>query len=175
MSLINFESQKLKVDFIILSMQNSNDQKKIQRIANYLFHSFGFNCFLSEGNTRRPNRTLVQDFNIKDTTIIRLNYWNRIVIEFSGKSGQKFYQLVKSHKVDWRLFQTSTLSLIRFDLSYDLKKIDTFNSLEFDQFLVDSRRHTLDFTRIRNVKLINNNKGRILGINERSNSRYFRV
>lgn len=175
MNVINFKSQKLKVDFLTLSMQNSNDQNKIQRIANYLHHSFGFNCFLSEGNTRRLKQTLFQDFNIKDTIIIRLNYWNRIVIQFPGKSGQKFYQLVKSHKVDWKLFQTSTLSLTRFDLSYDLKKTDTFNSLEFDQFLLDSRRHTLDFTRTRNVKLINNDKGRILGINKRSNSRYFRV
>lgn len=72
-------------------MKNSNDQKKIQKRANYLFHFFDFNCFLSEGNTKKLNRTLFQDFTTKGTTIIKLNYWNRIVIEFPGKSGQKVY------------------------------------------------------------------------------------
>lgn len=172
---INFESQELKVDFLTLSMKNSNDQKKIQKIANYLFHSFGFNCFLSEGNTRKLNRTLFQDFTTKDTTIIRLNYWNRIVIEFPGKSGQKLYQLLKSQQLDWRLFPRTSLSLTRLDLCYDLKKTYSFNSEKFDQFLIDSRRQIHDSTRTRNTKLINNSRGRILGINKRSNSRYFRV
>jgi hypothetical protein len=56
-----------------------------------------------------------------------------------------------------------------------LDKRDSFNLKEFDQFLLDSRRHILDFTRTRNVKLINNSRGLILGINKRSNARYFRV
>ena len=44
-----------------------------------------------------------------------------------------------------------------------------------DQFLIESRRQTLDETQTRTVKLINDNKGVILGINKRSNSRYLRV
>nr|WPV76436.1 hypothetical protein [Naviculales sp.] len=97
---ISFESQKLKIDFLTLSIQNSSDEKNIQKLASYLFHSFGFNCFLSEGNTRRLSRTLFHDLTTKDTTILRLNYWDRIVIEFPGKSGQKFYQLVRSHQIN---------------------------------------------------------------------------
>ena len=46
-NIIKFEDHELKVDFLTLSMQNSNDEKNIQKIANYLFNSFGFNCFLS--------------------------------------------------------------------------------------------------------------------------------
>lgn len=172
---IKFEDHELKVDFLTLSMPNSNDEKNIRKIASYLFNSFGFNCFLSEGNTRRLSRPLFHDFTTKDTTIIRLNYWNRIVIEFPGKSGQKFYQLVRSHQVDWKFFQPSPLRLNRLDLCYDLDKTDSFSLEEFDQFLLDSRRHILDFTRTRHVKLINNSKGLILGINKRSNTRYFRV
>ena len=156
-------------------MQSTNDEKSIHKIASYLFNSFGFNCFLSEGNTRRLSQVLFHDLTSKDTTIIRLNYWNRIVIEFPGKSGQKFYQLVKSHQVDWKFFQPSSLRLSRLDLYYDLDKTDSFSLKEFDQFLLDSRRHILDSTRTRNVKLINNTRGLILGINKRSNTRYFRV
>lgn len=142
---IKFEDHKLKVDFLTLSIKNSNDEKHIQKIANYLFNSFGFNCFLTEGNTRRLSRPLFFDHTTQDTTIIRFNYWNRIVIEFPGKSGQKFYQLVKLHQVDWKIFQPAPLRLNRFDLCYDLNKTDSFNFEEFDQFLLDSRRHILDF------------------------------
>lgn len=67
------------------------------------------------------------------------------------------------------------MRLSRLDLYYDLDKTDSFSLKEFDQFLLDSRRHILDFTRTRNVKLINNTRGLILGINKRSNTRYFRV
>lgn len=172
---IRFEDHELKVDFLTLSTQNSNDEKNIQKIASYLFNSFGFNCFLSEGNTRRLSRPLFYDLTTKDTVVIRVNYWNRTVIEFLDKSGQKFYQLVKSHQVDWKFFQPSSLRLNRLDLYYDLDKTDSFSLEEFDQFLLDSRRHILDFTRTRNVKLINNTRRLILGINKRSNTRYFHV
>lgn len=70
-NIIKFEDHELKVDFLTLSMQNSNDEKNIQKIANYLFNSFSFNCFLSEGNTRRLSRPLFFDRTTKDTTIIK--------------------------------------------------------------------------------------------------------
>jgi len=171
----SFESQKLEIDFITLSMQNSSNENNIQKLASYLFYSLGFNCFLSEGNTRRISRTLFCDFRTKDTAIIRINYWNKTVIEFPGKSGQKLYQLVKSQHIDWKFFHLPSLNLTRLDLCYDQKKTDFFDSLQFDRFLLDSRKQILKSTRTRNIKLINNNRGRILGINKRSNPRYFRV
>ena len=174
-NIIKFKDHELKVDFLTLSMKNFNNENDIHKTASYLFNSFGFNCFLSEGNTRRLSQVLFHDHTTKNTTIIRLNYWNRIVIEFPGKSGQKFYQLVKAHQVDLKFFQSSSLRLSRLDLYYDLDKTDSFSLEEFDQFLLDSRRHILDFTRTRNVKVINNTRGLILGINKRSNTRYFRV
>ena len=44
-----FESQRLKVDFLTFSMKYFNTQK----FAKYFFESHGFNCFVSNGNTRR--------------------------------------------------------------------------------------------------------------------------
>ena len=75
-----------------MSTQNLNHKK----LANYLFNSFGFNCFLSQGNTRRLTKTLFFDSKTKNTVIIRINYWNRIVIKFPGKTSQELYQLLKS-------------------------------------------------------------------------------
>jgi len=82
----------------------------------------------------------------KDTVIIWIDYWKVTVIEFSGKSGQKLYQLLKSRQLDWRFFPKPYLSLTRLDLCYQLIKTDSFDSRELDQFLIESRRHTLDET-----------------------------
>jgi hypothetical protein len=156
-------------------MQNLNNEKNIQELANYLFNSLGFNCFLSEGNTRRISQTLFRDSRTKDSAIIRINYWNQTVIESPGKSGQKLYQLVKSERIDWKFFHLASLHLTRVDICYDQKKTDFFYPLQFDPFLLDSRKQILESTRTRNIKLINNLRGKILGINKRSNPRYFRV
>ena len=172
---MTFQFQRLEVDFLTLSMKNLSDRKKIQKFADYLFQNFGFNSFLSDGNTRIITQTLYQDLDIKSTVIIRSNYWDRTVIEFPGKSAQKIYQLIKSHQFDWKFFHTPSLSLTRFDLCYHAHKTEFFNSREFDHFLVDSRNHIMDFTRTNHIKLINNTRGRILGINKRSNPRYLRV
>lgn len=40
---IKFENHQLKVDFLTLSMGNSTDENNIQKIASYLFNSFGYN------------------------------------------------------------------------------------------------------------------------------------
>ena len=93
-NIIKFEDHELQVDFLTLSMQSTNDEKSIHKIASYLFNFFVFNYFLyflSEGNIRRLSYVLFYDLTSKDTTIIRLNYWNRIVIKFPAKRGQKFY------------------------------------------------------------------------------------
>lgn len=172
---MTFESYKLQVDFLTLSMDNLSNTKRIQEFANYLFKNSGFNCFLSEGNTRKITQTLFQNIATKDTAIIRINYWKVTLIEFPGQSGQRLYQLIKSGKLDWRFFPSHSLNLTRLDLCYQLIKTHTFKSQELDEFLIKSRRHVLDKTQTRTVKLINSKKGVILGINKRSNPRYVRI
>lgn len=168
----SFKNQSLKVDFITLSTQNLNPKK----LARYLFNFFGFNCFLSQGNVRKLTETLFFESKTKSTAIIRINYWNRTVIEFPGKSSQKFYQLMKLQKVDWAFFESSYLKLTRLDLCYDQNKAEDFYSLKFDEFLIKSRRQILNNTRTRHTKLVSNSKGTsLLAINKRSNPRYLRV
>lgn len=67
---IKFEDHELKIDFLTLTMQNSNDENNIHKIASYLFNFFGFNCLLSEGNTKRLSKVIFHAFISKDTTII---------------------------------------------------------------------------------------------------------
>jgi hypothetical protein len=66
----SFEEQKLKIDFITLSTENLDHKK----LARYLFDFFGFNCFLSQGNTRKLTETLFFNSKTKSTVIIRINY-----------------------------------------------------------------------------------------------------
>ena len=169
----SFQSQKLKVDFLTFSF--SMKYFNTQKFAKYFFESHGFNCFVSEGNSRRYVQTLFYDPKTKDTLIIRLNYWKQIVVEFPGTSGQKLYQLAKLKSVNWEFFYLA--SLTRIDLCFDYKKTPFFDPLIFDKFLLKSREQILRSIQIRtkNIKLINNSRGPLLGINKRSNPRHFRV
>lgn len=69
---IRFEDHELKVDFLTLNMDNSTDEKNIQKVASYVQNSFGFNCFLGEGNTNRLSRPLFHDLTNKGNTIIEI-------------------------------------------------------------------------------------------------------
>lgn len=110
----------------------------------------------------------------KDTVIIRLNFWNSTLLEFPGKSAKKFYKYIKLKKVNWEIFKPN--SVTRIDICFDLPQKDSFDIKKFDRFLISSRDYVQYNTRTANLKLINDSsKGRILGINRRSNPRYFRV
>jgi hypothetical protein len=175
MQKLNFQTQNLKIDFITLTVQHFDDERNILNLANYFHRSFGFNCFLSTGNYRRIVETLFQDLSTKDTLIIRKNYWKQTVFEFPGQSANKLYQLLKSHDIDWNSLQLSSLRLSRLDICYDQEKSFLFDPKKFDDFLIDSRRYIMENTKTENTKLITNSKGRILGINRRSNPRYYRI
>jgi hypothetical protein len=158
-----------------LTIPNLNDEHNLLNLANYFHRSFSFNCFLSTGNYRKIVETLFQDFSTKDTPIIRKNYWKQNVFEFPGQSANKLYQLLKSHDIDWNSLQLSSLRLSRLDICYDQEKSSIFDQKKFDDFLIDSRSYIMENTKTENTKLITNSKGRILGINKRSNPRYYRV
>ena len=171
----NFQTQNLKIDFITLTLQDFYEERNILNIANYFHRLFGFNCFISTGNHRKIVETLFQDLSTKDTLIIRKNYWKRTVFEFPGQSANKLYRLLKSHDIDWNSLQLSSLRLSRLDICYDQRKSSLFDPKKFDDFLINSRSYIMENTKTENTKLITNNKGRILGINRRSNPRYYRV
>jgi hypothetical protein len=175
MQALNFKSQKIKIDFITITVSNFNNEQKLQNLANYFHRSFGFNCFLSIGNNRKIVETLFQNLLTKDTLIIRNNYWKQTVFEFPGQSGNKLYQLLKSHDINWNSLQLTSSRLSRLDICYDQEKSSLFDQKKFDDFLTHSRSHILEGTKTKNTKLITNSKGRILGINRRSNPRYYRV
>lgn len=175
MELLDFHSQKLKLDFLSFSTPYFENDQKVKNLTNYFYQILGFNSFLSQGNQRKIIQTLFLDKRTKDTLIVRINYWNQLVLEFPGQSANKLYQLLKSNAIDWYSFEFNDLRLSRLDIYYEQTKSHSFKSDEFDQFLLNTRKHLLLETRTETIKLINSLKGRILGINKRSNSRYFRV
>ena len=71
--------------------------------------------------------------------------------------------------------QLSSLRLNKLDICYDQEKSSLFDPKKFDDFLIDSRIYIMENTKTKNTKLITNSKGRILEINRRYNSHYYRV
>jgi hypothetical protein len=74
MQTLKFQFQRIKIDFITITMPILNNEQKLRNIANYFHSSFGFNCFLSIGNNIKIVQTLFQDCSTKGTLIIRKNY-----------------------------------------------------------------------------------------------------
>jgi hypothetical protein len=166
---INFKSHGLKVDFITFSFVALN----YEQFALSFHKAYGFNCFLSEGPSRKIVEALYQDKSTKDTLIIRLNYYQKTVIEFPGKSGQKFHKLAQLEQIDFEWFDLATLT--RFDICYDSKKPTYCSDSLVDKFLVTCRQKILNSRKKRTLKLINNSAGVFLSVNLCSNPRYFRI
>lgn len=175
MQTLNFQKQNLKLDFITFTIQNPQHPQHLLNIAHYFHTFFRFNCFLSVGNNRKIREILFRDHHTKDTLIIRHNFWNHTVLEFPGQSANYLYQFLKQKNVDWNFLQIYQVRLIRLDISYDQPKSFSFSNEEFDDFLVHSRSYILENTKTKTIKLLNNDNTRILGINRRSNPRYYRV
>ena len=173
---LNFESQNLIFeDYITLTLSTNQSEQVLKNIALYFYTFCKFNSFIRYSNERKIVETLLQDLATRNTLIIRMNYWNKIVLEFSGFSAYKFYQLFKSNKISLDFLDFNFLKLSRLDICYDSKKSNSFNFDQFDEFLIELWKYVHQKTRTKFTKLITKPKGNLLGINQRSNSRYYRV
>lgn len=99
-SIIDFESHELKIDYLTFSTTLDFNSKKFIEFSNYFFYQHGFNIFVSKGNTRSYIQPILRNQDIKDLIIIRLNYYNRTIIEIPGKYGHNFYKILKSQNLN---------------------------------------------------------------------------
>lgn len=174
-SILDFESQELKIDYLTFSTTLDFNSKKFIEISNYFFYQHGFNIFVSKGNTRNYIEPILRNQDIKDLIIIRLNYYNRTIIEIPGKYGHKFYKILKSRNLNLKKWLPNPF-LTRIDICFDLQ-YKFINETALDNFLLEARDFILKAPKQRSTKLINEpaNSTLILGINKRSNPRYFRI
>lgn len=167
---LSFVSENLVVDYISFKFQESHcDQNKI---AKYLFN-LGFNSYQQSGKLSKPvqERMLVNSKN--QFAILFVNehsYWKGTLLQFSGLNASHFYFLAKQNIIDWKIFDTATLS--RFDIYYSREnnKQDKISSADFLENCYKKIKQTN-----KNVTLEKNRLGLILKIGNRRSNNYSRI
>jgi hypothetical protein len=87
--------------------------------------SFGFNSILKSNKKTRGEVLISENQNYHKVTFVKSNYdpelksyWNGLIVRFSGKDGNYFYQLIRRKLIDWNIFDVSFTNLGRFDLHF---------------------------------------------------------
>jgi len=167
---MNQNTQNLVVDYITFKFQDS--QCKQNKIAKYLFN-LGFNSYQQSGKLLKPiqERILVNSKNQFEILFVNdHSYWKGTLLQFSGLNASQFYFLAKQNIIDWKIFDTVTLS--RFDIYYSREnnKQDKISSADF----LESCYKKLKQTNYK-VQLEKNRKGFILKIGNRKSNHYSRI
>ena len=174
MSMINFNSENLKIDWISFNIKGLVDPRKIaNRLSNY------FTPHITIDNKpetefhglRKSYKVAIHQYTGSK------GYWVGTKIIFSGKNAHYFYRLLKTQNLDWNIlkFENHTLSLGRVDLCFSRPNDWNDTTKSFDDFLVDSRSQIQNHTSTKYIKLQNFPNGKMLKVNRRNNSRHYRV
>jgi hypothetical protein len=176
---INFETENFVVDWLSL---NIRDGCNFTTLANYLFESLNFNIFkvklgYNSKNEEYSDQILLNDKNHNCCFFVETsnNYWKGLRLEFRGKNGEHFYNLITTRRVDWSAFSLESTNLGRFDVNFQrtIQKDDLPEKLFFletYQYLVESGR-TVQIGHGLNSQL----SEEILKIGKRSSARYYRI
>ncbi len=174
MSVTNFNSENLKVDWISFNLKGLVDPRIIAgRLSNYFTPHVMIDDKPEIGfhGLRKKYKVSIHQYTGSK------GYWIGTKIIFSGKNASYFYKLLKNRNFDLSLlkFEEHTLSLGRIDLCFSLLNDLSHTSKSFDEFLVGSRSHIQDNTNTKYIKLQDFPNGKMLKVNRRNNSRHYRV
>ena len=127
MSVINFDSENLKVDYLSLNLQFTN-LSQIEEIADFLLDTFNCRTFLKDevAKTRNPLVETGRSRYWGEFIVNSSKHWRGTILCFKGNSASRFYEDLKGHPLDWVLFDLEYTNLGRLDLCYDreLKESD---------------------------------------------------
>ena len=116
-TLYDFESEKIKVDYLTFNIKNT--EHNLQKIG-----IKSKNPYFSLTN---PSYMLEMVF------VFHSNPGNKntILIQFSGHNASQFYAILKSQKFNWQIFNLNDLTLGRLDINYIMlnQRIDESNLL----------------------------------------------
>jgi hypothetical protein len=174
MSVTNFDSENLKVDWISFNFKGLVDPIIIAgRLLKYFTPHILIDDVPSIGfhGLKKKYKVFIRQYTGSK------GYWIGTKIIFSGKNASYFYKLLKTRNFDWSLlkFEEHTLSLGRIDLCFSRPNDWSHTSKSFDDFLVDSRSQIQDHTNTKYIKLQDFPNGKMLKVNRRNNSRHYRV
>lgn len=161
-----FESENLVVDWISFNAKGLTDPEPI---AKYLL-GFGFNSFQLNKQEGLPRMEILfkhpkNTFNVIFSRPIE--YWNGIVISFSGQNATYFYQLIQQKSIDFSFFPP--IQLGRLDLHY-FRKAKLTDDISVNDFFESCYRKISQKKR-RQISV----QGPIFTIGNRKSSHYFRI
>lgn len=140
----NFESEKLRIDYITLNLKNGKNN--IQKIAQFFNCYHQFNCYSYYTKIKSKKSYLIDpSYKLEMVFVFDANPVNRntILIQFAGSNAYHFYRILKSQKFNWEIFNLDDLSLGRIDISYirtnhrsDESNISNFLERSRDKFKI---------------------------------------
>ena len=168
---LDFQSQKLVVDYITFKFNNLDSQAQM-RLGTYLL-DLGFNIYQESGQLVKPMEKpmLVKNKNnYKVTFVVDTPYWNGTLLHFSGQNAGRFYFYAKQNIIDWKIFDEGVLS--RFDLYFE-RKLRVADQILVKDFLTSCQHDVKQ--KNKNIKLEKNQKGWILKIGNRRTNNFLRI
>ena len=176
---LNFETEKLVVDYISFNITGCTDPEPI---ANYLSNSFGFNSVLKETFKGKSEDLIFEIRNRYKVSFIKStynpesnSYWTGMTVKFSGENGEYFYSLVRKKLIDWCIFDLSCTNLGRFDLYY-FRKSNPIDQDDLPESFMENSCEKVNSKSKREKAFWNlTPRGLIMRIGNRSNSNYYRV
>jgi hypothetical protein len=175
---VTFDSENLVVDWIGFNIQGLINRKQVERIAKYLFKNFGFNSTFALGSDGKQETLFCNSKNKYQVSFRAYKYsdiyWDGIKIDFSGRNGHQFYNLIATNQVNWEIFNhEKSFRLSRLDLCCTRKKID--NNINVESFLKQCYQKVFENKAIKNYSLQKSDIGWILKIGKRGSPNYYRV
>ena len=175
---LNFETEKLVVHWLEISIEGLYDLEEIQVLANYFDKKLGFNSTFRESDKRVSQSLINQPENKFNVLFVRncLKYWSGTKLIFSGENGTNFYKLVQQNKVNWKILKSGSLTLSRFDLYY-FEKINNSDESSVKYFLQDCVKNLEEKRKNISYSLSYQKKkgGYLLRIGSRQSSKHLRI
>ncbi len=103
------------------------------------------------------------------------SYWNGLIVRFSGKDGNYFYQLIRRKRIDWNIFDVSFTNLGRFDLHFLRDVSDSESREELILFMENSCRKVKSNFPKTYAEYLVKKKGLLLEMGSRGSNHRLRV
>ena len=180
---LNFESEKLQVDWIGFTIKDIA-LSEMENISLYLFDNFNFNVSKKIKGSDTDKKIFWKDENSHSCYFLivdskdskgywKNDFWQGIVLVFSGKNAHHFFEILKTKDFDFDIFDLNRTNLTRIDVNHTIEVPDTKYGLE-DFFNSISEKLTIDnrsfsYTRDTGTGF------RLLTIGNRASNRYYRI
>ena len=171
---LSFESENLVVDWISFNIEGLMDPRIIgDNLSKYFTPQVLIDDIptIAYHGLKKKHKVSVRQYTGSK------GYWVGTQIIFSGKDAAYCYKLIKTKKFDLKVLRVDqhNLSLGRIDLCFSRPNDLNHTSKAFDGFLVNSRSQIQNHMNTRHIRLQDFPDGKVLKINRRNNSLYYRV